>query len=93
MGRYFSDEQVDQAVKILKAESPETWGRMKEVMRAPFDDNQSKIDQNSLAMEAAFKKLPFCDGSSRSLTNLVMDVCDVISSEVSAESTRSEPKV
>ena len=50
-------------VARLKRDHPALWESMKEVMRAPFDDNDEKMTRNQRALNALFNELPFIAAS------------------------------
>lgn len=87
----FSVQDVEQMVARLKREHPALWESMKEVMRAPFDDNDEKIMRNLRALDALFNKLPFVAASpepSRERLRFLQEVNLVAAAEVKAESKK-----
>ena len=87
MGRFFPDEQVQEAIKQLNQRFPEAWLRIKEILRAPTEHDDPRVLANADAFTITFAQLPFiteiADPRERGLarTNLIVDVMDVARAE------------
>jgi hypothetical protein len=92
MGRYFPDEQVREAIKALNERFPEVWPRIKDILRAPAEHDDPRVQANATAFTLTFMQLPFIaaitDARERGLarTNLVVDVMDAARAEFRDES-------
>jgi hypothetical protein len=92
MGRFFPDEQVQEAIDALNQRFPEVWPRIKEILRAPTAHDDPRVLANADAFTLTFAQLPFVaritDARERGIarTNLIVDVMNVARAEFDAES-------
>jgi hypothetical protein len=92
MGKFFSDEQVQQAITLLNQQHPEVWPRIKDILRAPTEPKDPRVLMNAHVFNVTFGQLPFIanitDERQRGLakTNMVIDVMDVARADFKAES-------
>jgi len=87
----FSQQDVEQMVARLKRDHPALWDSMKEVMRAPIDDNDKRIARNLTALYAVFDQLPFIAASPEpdmEKLRFLQDVNLLAAAEVKAESAK-----
>jgi hypothetical protein len=87
----FSAQDVDQMLAKLKREHAALWESMKEVMRAPFEDNDEQMTRTLRALHALFNELPFITTSPEpdmERLRFLQGVNLVAAAEVKAESSK-----
>jgi hypothetical protein len=93
MAKFFSDEEVQQAITLLNQQHPEVWPRIKDILRAPTEPKDPRVLMNAHLFNITFGQLPFIanikDDRQRGLAkgNMITDVMDVARAELKQAST------
>jgi hypothetical protein len=92
MGKFFSDEEVQEAIALLNQQYPEVWPRIMDILRAPTEPKDPRVLMNAHLFNITFGQLPFvseiADDRQRALArlNMITDVMDAARAEFKAKS-------
>lgn len=97
MGKFYTGEQVREAIAALENYSPGIWKRMKELSRVEgrlSDEQESALSDQAYALGKVLSTMPFvtqADDPSEAKTLLILDVNRALGEELAHEDAQSTP--